>query len=380
MKKVNFTYLPEYILDTYSDNYYNLRACASTISYCWSTVICDVRNNFVGTLSQKRRIVSILNCILFSELEGDSFTYKISFLDTFDSPYDDDDLRKKLGSLYVDINKIVWDVELSHEDSVTVNNTSSTDTILSKSDITTTVRNVSKRSDLSFEFCKYPSIDTSKVWAFGKDDGGRLIPIYTTLPEIPTVQNEISITTDESKMSSTEFMNLYPDHIIHTRRPEMYDKLLGYEYDELVGFIPKISGFSTEDIVDNIIKYPQFNYMYREVDGKRISFMKHIEIDGKLLSLKRAIECIDDMKNLPDNKVYYWDYIVRRYLLERDKLNIHHNYPLLGYFEPWMTLFAPPDVYIKHGYLDVEEMARKCVHGRILFYQSRNPLVRRIFE
>ena len=49
------------------------------------------------------------------------------------------------------------------------------------------------RSDISFEFPEFPSIDTSKVWAIGNDDAVGLFQYILRFPEIPEIQRDISI-------------------------------------------------------------------------------------------------------------------------------------------------------------------------------------------
>ena len=72
------------------------------------------------------------------------------------------------------------------------------------------------------------------------------------------------------------------------------------------------------------------------------------------------------------------EYVVRRYLLERDISNVQHRYPLWGSLDPFLTLFMPPDEYIKYGYTDIIDLARKCVESRVSYRKSRNPIVRRL--
>lgn len=382
MRKISFTSLPQFILDAATSESPNIRSKAPEISRRFSDLVVKAPKGYIGTKSQKRAIVNILNTLSLRVIQEDDMSEYDDVSDFYELPKSSDDF-KCLGKIFIDIDMIIWDVEptdniqniqpVIHKSSKPIHAKSSNPKTSMKERSTS-------RSDISFEFPEFPSIDTSKVWAIGNDDAGRPIPIYTTLPEIPEIQRDISITTDVSRMSSNELLHLYPKVLIQVRRPDMYVDVPGFTVDPEIGFIPKISGYTEDQVIDNIIKYPQFNYMYRIIDGKRTSFMKYIEIEGQLLTLEEASDRVEDMSNLPDSKVYYWDYIVRRYLLERDIKHIEHKYPLYGSFDEFMTLFAPQDFYIKRGYQDVEDIARKCVSGRVRFYQTRNPLVRRLFS
>lgn len=398
---MNFSYLSEYLCDSTQRSPARIRSKIGEMSDKTSEIVSSVSANFTGSRLQKRRIIDIVNSQNTAICLGDTFTYDVSYLNDFHSIYSDDDMKQVLGSAYVSFDSVTWDIDIAYS-STTSSGSDHSSTEKEESDtksvsdnnfiISSSVQLHSdssseeyheyrtSREDISFQFPKFPRFDPKQIWGLCEDDGGRVIPIYKSLPEIPEKQNEITITTEWKTMTDSEFMRLYPDHTINTRRDEMYIKRPGYDYDDLVGFVPKISGFSRDQIIDNIIKYPQFNFMYRYVNGKRISFMKHIEVDGKLLTLDEAINEVDDMQLLPDNKVFYWDYIVRRYLLERDNCIVDHKYPLIGYFHPFITLFTTPSIYKSRGYNDVLDMAKQCVRCRVLFYQSRNPLTRRLFE
>lgn len=341
-------------------------------------------------------VYKILNCISYSICVGDSFIYTASMISGFNAPYDNNVMKNLLKELYIDSDGVSWDIFGDCDDNLSdavseVNDvTNQTDDVISEfasasdklpidSDDKGFEIYTSKRDDISLAFKEFPRFDITKVWMYGHD-AGRVVPIFVQLPEIPEVQRDVSVTTDISKMSDRDFMDLYPDHTIRTRKDEFYAPINGYAYDDLVGFIPKIDGFTDEQVLDNIIKYPQFNFMYRYIDGERTSFMNHIEIDGTLYPLKEAVHIVPDLENLPKKRIYYWDYIVRRYLLERDIKHVEHKYPLFGYFGEFMTLFTTPDTYAKYGYNDMIDMAYQCVSGRIKFYRSRNPLVRKVLD
>lgn len=413
---INFTYLSEHFGDISQSirDVYVRRECPG-YGYAAQQVIDAAIPRFTGSRAQKRRIINLINYRNYTHtFDSDNFPgFNPELVDTFDIDADDFEMKRKLGLAYIELDDINWDIDTVDTDALErfrkdeeekKARNAERDKVISKSieenpieinhaellgdvsekemaeDEEPPIEYKTTRKNISFQFPKYPRFDPKKLWGLCEDDGGRVMPVYYTLPEIPTVQNEITITTDFTKMTDREFMNLYPDHTIRTRRDEMYVPRRGFEYDELVGFIPKISGFTTEQVLDNIFQYPQFNFMFRMVNGKRVSFLKHIEVDGELLTLKEAVNEVEDMANLPDSEVFYWDYIVRRYLLERDNCTVEHKYPLEGFFNPFITLFTTPETYKSRGYVDTLGMAKKCVRGRVLFYQSRNPLTRRMFE
>lgn len=233
------------------------------------------------------------------------------------------------------------------------------------------------KQDLYLSPPKVPSIDFSRVYMSG-NIGGNDVAIYYSLPEIPTCQNEISITTDVSKMTTSELLNLYPNRLIPTRYVTMYQTILGTEFDDNLGTLTYVEGYTLDQIRDNIIKYPHFYKMYRVIDGEFVSFYKHIEIDGELYPILEAWNNLPEANVLPRNVDVMKDYVVRRYLLERDVKHIKHKFPLFGEFNPFLTLFMPMSSYISYGYTDVVNIAKQCVESRVAFRRSHNPIYRRL--
>lgn len=389
---MKFTEIPD-IISTRTDVPVRIKKIQSYIGTLLSEIVEEVILQYEPTAKFKRSIIDLMNTVFCYILRGDSFqdNWNPKQLITGIELLSPTDYEDELGDLTIRESDIVWDIEYKY-DSKSNSNTSDpikpmSETVLSFSNMNSkqlisndSLNTKSKKDDITFEFPKYPCLNINKVWAIAKDEADRPIPIYVTLPEIPKKQCEISATTDINNMTTSDLLRLFPSEIIQPRKDDMYFPIPGYEFDEVLGFIPHISGFTKKQIVDNIIRYPQFNYMYRIVDGERISFMKHIEVDGKLISISDALESIKDIQELPHKKLFIWDYIVRRYLLERDIKHIKHKYPLLGSFDPFMTLFMPSCIYAKYGYNNAEEIARNCVSGRVKFYQTRNPLIRRLLD
>ena len=223
-----------------------------------------------------------------------------------------------------------------------------------------------------------PQIDYSKApWISGVVNGEEYA-IYESLPRIPAIQNEISVTTDSSIMRDKDFLNLFPNHVMHTRRPAMYEKVDGLYYDPDIGTILPIEGYTLEQCIDNVIQYPHLFQLKRFVKNEWVMFSSYIEINGELLPSVSAWNDIPDSKKIPAHPEYIYEYVLRRYLLERDVGKVYHKYEIWGTLDPFLTLFAPADWYAKHGYRDSLDIAKKCVDSRVSFLRSRNPIIRKI--
>lgn len=231
---------------------------------------------------------------------------------------------------------------------------------------------------VSLKYPAIPQIDYSKApWISGVVNGEEYA-IYESLPRIPTIQNEISVTTDSSIMRDRDFLNLFPNHVMHTRRPAMYEKVDGLYYDPDIGTILPIEGYTLEQCIDNVIQYPHLFQLKRFVKNEWVMFSSYIEINGELLPSVSAWNDIPDSKKIPAHPEYIYEYVLRRYLLERDIGKVYHKYDIWGTLDPFLTLFAPADWYAKHGYKDSLDIAKKCVDSRVSFLRSRNPIIRKI--
>lgn len=373
---MKFTEIPDTIMNRRSVPN-NMRPFLGAISSLDSKIIDYIQATPDFKPRDMIKIVRKMNSLAYQVIIGDYIDFDVSTESGYNSIMliDDVECSSKLGNLFIDVADVMWDVEYS-ENAPIVSETLIQESYNDESFVDPTNKN-STDSDISLSFPKVPRFDPNKVWAIGKDIYGRLIPIHPTLPEIPTVQNEISITTNVSKFSKQDLLNLFPNKRLRPRHDELYQKIDGFEWDPVLGYIPKILDFTKEQIVENLIKYPKFNYMYREFgEDNRVNFTSFLESNENLVPLKVAVEVVPDMVALPKSKIFYMDYIVRRYLLERDVLGIEHKFPLYGTFDPFMTLFTTMEEYAALGYSDFESMAKQCVIGRVKFYQSRNPLVR----
>lgn len=397
---MKFTEIPDIILNrTIVPN--NYRSHLSKISELDSKLVEYVQSAGVNSYRDKLDAVRKLNSIAYQVIIGDYVDIDPSDPKDYDSivAIDDSECQSILGNLFIKIGDIDWDVDRaapSNSQDVSASSIegvhgfrqlfpeTSNNQTYTEYDVVDTVSSGNRESkdrDISFAFKKVPKLDPDKVWAVGHDVYGRQVPIYVTLPEIPRVQNDITVTTDINKMSKQDLLNLFPTKRLRPRHEELYEQVPGFDWDPILGYIPRILDFTKDQIIENLIKYPKFSLLFRTVGEQRVSFTNFIELDeGNIVPWNVAAEISPDMVALPKSKIFYRDYIVRRYLLERDILHVEHRYPMFGTFDPFMTLFTTMDEYSKLGYSDFESMARQCVVGRVKFFQTRNPLVRGLLD
>lgn len=234
------------------------------------------------------------------------------------------------------------------------------------------------KADILLAPPKYPQLDTSRIFAEDTTGPNHLV-VYYSLPEIPTCQREISVTTDVNKMRDLDLLKMFPNRNIRVRHKDIYtinaDKL---DNDTELGYILPIKGYTKKQLIDNIVKYPTFIKLRRVVDGELVNFADNIEIDGKLYNTLEVWDTLPDTKNIPKTSGFVIEYVVRRYLLERDIKHIEHKYPMLGTLDPFLTLFMPANDYAKYGYKDSVGLARAAVLSRVSYKTTRNPILRRI--
>lgn len=371
------------------------------LSAMHSYVIEYMVNNFNNTKKMKQEAVRALNTITYALLSGDALPfnwYKDHPLDNI--PYvNPDSIESTLSTWYLTVDSIEWDIEpatydIDNPSKSLEKSSSEKDSNAIEASTTVLKQHASKqkksaiknkeiviaptpKQDLYIQSPTIPQFDYNKPWMRGVD-GADLLVIYTTLPEVPTKQNEISVTTDVNKMTYKELMNLYPNHLIHTRASIMYEFHEGLEYDDDLGVILPIEGFTKEQVIDNIIKYPHIFKLTRQVDDEIVSFYSHIEIEGELFDTLSVWDSLPESKVIPRQAEFVKEYVVRRYLLERDINHVEHKYPIFGVLDPFLTLFMSPEEYINRGYKDTEKIVKQCVTSRVLYKQSRNPVIRRL--
>lgn len=422
------------------DNYEIPQKYRAKAMDCFSGVYEYVCERYSNSKQQHQKWIDGINTITYLIFSGDSFPVLWDKHWPFDTlpEIPQEDIQERLGEYYLTIEGIIWDispklppetVERINEAVETIHNARSEEAAVDavRHDITvastsvnrplskyrqlsgsnttlkiqnsnqvdlTTANKLTTMDEIMLDpgFPYFPNVDFNNYWILKKDEYGEEYGIPRSLPIIPECQADISVTTEISQMVDSDFMKLYPNHIMKLRSTVMYqrfDSYPGIEYDEQLGVIFPISGFTRDQIVDNIIKYPDLiNIGLGRLGKRRISelsiqseivweeFHKRIEIDNQLeLVTKSLWNNSLELSILPPNKAFQQEYVIRKYLLERDN-GINHSKEAFGTLHPFITLFMPPEEYIKRGYKDVIDIAKKCVKSRVSYLRSRNPMLR----
>lgn len=347
------------------------------------------------------RFEKYLNLLRYADLNQDSFadqrpTYddlvKIITTDIEFPGYEDIgslQLKQQLDD-YVYIKEI--DLENIEADRTTANSSSSKskqaiflETIVSRNDETseaskspTEIADDSEywAKSVSLDFPNIPQPDATDVFQ-SEVVGKNTYCIYKESIQ-PWNQSQITALTDVNAFSDKDVLALFPPIRLYTRSPYMYSEYEKLEYDEDLGVILKISGYTKKQIRKNIIEYPHLQFLDRSVKIKgkdtTIPFWKHVEIDGEIYPTIQVWDSMKDTKFLPQTESFMNEYVVRKYLLERDVKHIEHEFPMRGELYPFLTLYNTPQYYESLGY-DPIETGRKCIESRIKFKQSRNPIL-----
>lgn len=390
------------------------------LSSLHSSVIAAAVDKFQDTRSFKTDVIDVLNCLSYCILTNMAVHTVWSINDPLiltncDALLDSPELLPTLGELFISYSDVSWDVEepevpvtignvnqalqefesAQREANFSISNDSGlTDALFAKPEIVDL--NSRREEQLAAEEANqptpkfhlllghspFPQFDYSSIW-FHQIINSTEYTMYRTLPEIPTNQSEITITTDPGKLTAKDRAKLFPNRVIHVRPQEMHIPVTGLPFDETLGTIIPISGFSEELVRRNIIEYPHFHMLMKHADapdsenfGIR-SFGASIEIDGELLDLtqEESWEQVPDLNKLPRTAKFRNEYVIRRYLLERDIIGIKHKYPMYGALQKFLTLFMPAEQYLALGY-DPDKIAEQCVKSRVNFYLTRNPILR----
>lgn len=353
------------------------------LSSLHSDVVTYVSNIYDGSHELRSKTIRLLNTITRYVVEGDSFPEKWSSVkNPFENIEIEDELTLKdqLNDLYINPKMVNWDIPIVSEPARKSDAQKTTTPIVPQAKQTKQkIRTYQEtdKSDLYIQSPTVPQFDINKPWVSRVIDG-TVYCIYTSIPEIPTKQNEISVTTDVTKMSDSQLLNLYPNNFIKTRSPVMYEARPEFKYHPQLGVILPIEGFTEDELVDNIVKYPHLFKLSKLKDGEAISFYNTLELDGELLKISDIWKELPDTSKIPYNADFVKEYVVRRYLLERDLKGVKHAYPMYGDLSPFLTLFTTTSDYIHLGYTDVVEIARQCVESRVAYKRSRNPVLRRV--
>lgn len=412
--------------------------------YAYDKIFEYISESYINSSVLKLMWVNAINTITYIIFQDDSFPSEwnadrpLEHLPQIDSS----ELRDVLGEYYLEVDSLIWDVvlkedtfdststvsyeseELVYQDKADTTVNSSHNTRLSRvnkplsknktdsiqfSSIAPLTTQTSDQVDIESAtkltsmhdimldpgYPYFPMVDFSDYWIVCKDEFGEEFGIPRSLPIIPQRQSDITATTELNKMVDSDLMKLYPNHIMKLRSELMYNHFEGYDdvldYDDDLGVIFPIEGFTKEQVIDNIIKYPDIINIglgrigkQRQYEGDqrpRIiweEFHKRIEIDGQLHLVTQDLwNELPELRKLPPNQVFQQEYIVRKYLLEKDNGITREKLPY-GETYPFITLFMPPGEYINRGYKDVVEIARSCVKSRVYYFRTRNPMLRRL--
>lgn len=361
------------------------------LSQIHSEIITAVIAKHELTLKDLKQVIQLINTISYKVLKGDNISWTNSNPLNFSDLVNDIDARDYLLSqnMYVAFNDINWEsdeiVKVMSTASATSIETSTTPEVeTTKPVISVVPKSTSKlfvtptpKEDLYLKPPVIPRFTPSAVFASVVYDD-TLHCIYNSVPTIPQKQNEISITTNVMQMTSKDLYKLYPNHFIRTRAAALYEPISKLEMLDDLGAVLPITHFTRDQVIDNIIKYPHLYKLLKVVDDQIVSFYTTIEIDGELKRTADIWNMLPESDKIPYNSDYIKEYVARRYLLERDIDGVHHKYPLFGTLDPYLTLFTTPEDYIKYGYSDLEDIAKRCVNARVSYKQSRNPILRRM--
>jgi len=197
---------------------------------------------------------------------------------------------------------------------------------------------------------------------------------------VPWAQCQITAVSDISKFSTSDILNLFPDIRVYTRSQYLYQKYDNTEYDEDLGTVFKISGYTKSQIIKNIIEYPHLEGLDRIVKVKGVEtllpFWKHIELNGEIYPTTSVWSELPDTKNLPKTESFMNEYVVRKYILDSNN-GVEHKYKMRGSLKPFLTLYANPAYYEKYGY-DPLEIGKKCIEARRSFAFTRNPILKKL--
>lgn len=364
-----------------SETYKVQRSVKAKLSDLYSSVITYVIAHFDGTMLYKQQVVRVLNILTYAVYASEALPLNWLKSRPFENvpEIDDDLIQEVLGDIYLTVDAIEWDIN-----AVTVPETPSVNTFRPASVAQPTAQVPYKdvtiketpSTDLYIQAPEIPQFDVTKPW-IQKQCGSDLLTIYTTLPEIPQRQRDISITTDVNKMSESDLLKLYPNHFVRTRAPIMYTPQTNMDFDKDFGVILPIDDYTKEQVLDNIIKYPHLYKLAREQNNELVSFYAYMEVNGNLVDTLDVWDSLEIAKWIPKNAEFIKEYIVRKYLMDIEYKGFTFNYPIFGALDPYLTLFMPAEEYAKRGF-DPVELARKCVQSRVAYKQSRSPILRRI--
>lgn len=319
----------------------------------------------------KTSVITALNSVTYANLCGDTYDMEaedmLSVLQLYDNETLFGGIEEQQQGLYIVYKDIEWDIK----------STATSVEIKPKVRKTKTSEKAEPEIETPKEYLylkapQYPRFDATKYW-FNTYIGKEQFFMHPSLPIIPEKQSDISCTTEVDKMTDSELLRLFPNHLIRTRAPIMYEPLNDIPMDKDLGLLIPIEGYTPEQVRENIIKYPHLFQLTRIYNNEELNFYKHIEIDGKLCDIIETWDSLPISRKLPKTVEFIKEYVARKYLLDRDN-SVQQKFPLRGSLEPYLTLFAPPEFY--KG-INPIELAKTCVKTRVKYLQSRNPFLER---
>lgn len=342
----------------------------AALSTAHSDIISYVCENYPGGLAYKNRVIDLINSVSCLILDGN--TYKFNS----DNPFADIDPCmdiSSLGTLYIQTRQIEWDIEPVEPKNDGISESKpipATVTASASEDFIPT-----PKENLYLKGKVIPQFDMDDIWLRTFINGEEYV-IYRSLPIVPKIQRDVTVTTDVNRCTSADLLKLYPNVFIKTRSTALYQPCESLTCLDDLGVVLPILDFTEDQLIRNIVEYPHLYHVERYVDGDWEKFYKRIEIDGKLYDTMEVWDSLPDSKRIPKSAEYIKDYVIRRYLMERDILHIEHKYPMWGSLDPFITLFMPAADYKRYGIDDPVATARACVTSRVSWYQTRNPVLR----
>lgn len=366
-----------------SETYKVQRTFKGVLSDLYSSIITYVIAHFDGTLAYKQQVVRVLNILTYAFYASEPLPFEWNKNRPFENVpnIEDDAIEEVLGDIYLTVDAIDWDIQPVDLPAVVQGTKLRPVSALPQEPVSAVAEAPIKETpstDLYIQAPEIPQFDVMKPW-IQKQCGADLLTIYTTLPEIPQRQRDISITTNVNIMTDADLLKLYPNHFVRTRAPIMYTPQTNMDFDKDFGVILPIDDYSKEQVIENIIKYPHLYKLAREQNNELVSFYAYMEIDGELRDTLEVWDSLEISKWIPKNAEFIKEYIVRKYLMDIEYKGAKFKYPIFGTLEPYLTLFMPAEEYIKRGFNAVD-LARQCVQSRVSYKQSRSPILRRIKE
>lgn len=380
----------------------------------FSTSFDEHIHNELKSIKAQRNCTNLFNLLIYAHLVGDSTELVCSslgeFLNLISSGLfekyellqtDELSVKDFLHDDYLDPSLIIYDA--SDESSLNILDSANRTKVLKSNirvsefdkiinqneELTTESKKYSDSNDndvldadywirsVSFDTPFMPNCDVRNI-IYQTERGGDKFVIYGEAVK-PWNQSMIGLATDVNSFSDDEVLKLFPEIRLYTRGNELYHSVDGLDFDEDLGVIFHIKGFTKKQMIKNIIEYPhifQFDrWVRKNGDITTIPFWKHIELNGEMKSSSSiwGTNELPDTKKIPKTPLFMNEYIMRKYILEENKC-IEHKYKMRGELWPFLTLYAPPEYYERYGY-DPLVVGRKCIQARQHLCMTRNPII-----